>query len=212
MGAFTYPIYLFHFRDHALAKFVSIHAEILNRLSHLFSSLANYVFAHGELCDLPPCAETITSAWCFVHEIDTSRLDTNLIFIAMIVSRRTRHSHRHDRIHENPDRPISKGWVENRHISVTARRFLLHHDDVIKWKHFPHYWPFVRGIRRSSVNYPRKDQWREVLMFSLICAWANSWANNGDPGDFRRQTRSLWRHCNDSKLNKTYYALKQRTF
>ena len=20
------------------------------------------------------------------------------------------------------------------------------HDDVIKWKHFPHYWPFVRGI------------------------------------------------------------------
>ena len=23
------------------------------------------------------------------------------------------------------------------------------HDDVIKWKHFPHYWPFVRGIHRS---------------------------------------------------------------
>ena len=20
------------------------------------------------------------------------------------------------------------------------------HDDVIKWKHFPRYWPFVRGI------------------------------------------------------------------
>ena len=20
------------------------------------------------------------------------------------------------------------------------------HDGVIKWKHFPHYWPFVRGI------------------------------------------------------------------
>ena len=25
----------------------------------------------------------------------------------------------------------------------------LHHDDVIKWKHFPRYWPFVRGIHRS---------------------------------------------------------------
>ena len=24
------------------------------------------------------------------------------------------------------------------------------HDDVIKWKHFSRYWPFVRGIHRSS--------------------------------------------------------------
>ena len=24
------------------------------------------------------------------------------------------------------------------------------HDDVIKWKHFPRYWPFVRGIHRSG--------------------------------------------------------------
>ena len=22
------------------------------------------------------------------------------------------------------------------------------HDDVIKWEHFPRYWPFVRGIQR----------------------------------------------------------------
>ena len=26
---------------------------------------------------------------------------------------------------------------------------LLMHDDVIKWKHFPRNWPFVRGIHRS---------------------------------------------------------------
>ena len=25
---------------------------------------------------------------------------------------------------------------------------LLAYDDVIKWKHFPRYWPFVRGIHR----------------------------------------------------------------
>ena len=24
----------------------------------------------------------------------------------------------------------------------------VNHDDVIKWKHFPRYWPFVRGIHR----------------------------------------------------------------
>ena len=34
------------------------------------------------------------------------------------------------------------------------------HDDVIKWKHFPRYWPFVRGIHRSPVNSPHKGQWR----------------------------------------------------
>ena len=27
------------------------------------------------------------------------------------------------------------------------------HDDVIEWKHFPRYWPFVRGIHRSPVEF-----------------------------------------------------------
>ena len=42
------------------------------------------------------------------------------------------------------------------------------HDDVIKWKHFPCHWPFVRGIHLSPVNSPHKSQWRGALMFSLI--------------------------------------------
>ena len=63
---------------------------------------------------------------------------------------------------------------------------LCHHDDVIKWKHFPRYWPFVRGIHRSPVNSPYKGQWRRSLMFSLICAWINDWVNNAEPGDLRR--------------------------
>ena len=60
------------------------------------------------------------------------------------------------------------------------------HDDVIKWEHFSRYWPFVRGIRRWPVNSPHKCPWRRALMFSLICAWTNSWASNGDIGDLRR--------------------------
>ena len=32
------------------------------------------------------------------------------------------------------------------------------HDDVIKWKHFPRYWPFVQGIHRPPVNSPHKGQ------------------------------------------------------
>ena len=60
------------------------------------------------------------------------------------------------------------------------------HDDVIKWKHFPRYWPFVRGIHRSPVNSPHKGQWREALMFSLIYVWINGWVNNRKAGDLRR--------------------------
>ena len=60
------------------------------------------------------------------------------------------------------------------------------HDDVIQWKHFPRYWPFVRGIHRSPVNSPHKGQWRETLMFSLIYAWINGWVNNREAGDSRR--------------------------
>ena len=63
---------------------------------------------------------------------------------------------------------------------------LAHHDDVIKWKHFPRYWPFVRGIHRSPVNSPHKGQWCGALMFSLICVWINGWLNNREAGDLRR--------------------------
>ena len=60
------------------------------------------------------------------------------------------------------------------------------HDNVIKWKHFPHYWPFVRGIHRSPVNSPHKGQWRGALMFTLICARIIGWVNNRKAGDLRR--------------------------
>ena len=59
------------------------------------------------------------------------------------------------------------------------------HDDVIKWKHFPRYWPFVWGIHRSPVNSPHKGQWRGALKFSLICAWINGWVNKREAGDLK---------------------------
>ena len=67
------------------------------------------------------------------------------------------------------------------------------HDDVIKWKHFPRHWPFVRGIHRSPVNSPHKGQWRRALMFSVICVWTNAWTNHREA---ETSSRSLWRHCN----------------
>ena len=65
------------------------------------------------------------------------------------------------------------------------------HDDVIKWRHFPRYWPFVRGSHRSPVNSPHKGQWRGALLFSLIWVWINGWVNNREAGDLRRHRA----HC-----------------
>ena len=62
--------------------------------------------------------------------------------------------------------------------------FYFSHNDVIEWKHFPRCGPFVRGIQRSPVNSSHKGQWRGALMFSLICAWTDSWENNGDADDW----------------------------
>ena len=67
------------------------------------------------------------------------------------------------------------------------RMLTTFHDDVIKWKHFPRNWPFVREIHRSPVNFPHKGQWRGALMFSLIYVWINGWVNNREAGDLRRQ-------------------------
>ena len=67
-----------------------------------------------------------------------------------------------------------------------AFRDYTFHDDVIKWKHFQCYWPFVQGIHRSPVNSLRKGQWRGALMFSLICVWINGWVNNREAGGLRR--------------------------
>ena len=69
---------------------------------------------------------------------------------------------------------------------ASVTNVLAKHDDVIKWKHFPRYWPFVRGIHRSPVNSPHKGQWRGALMFTLICARINGWVNNCKAGDLKR--------------------------
>ena len=69
-----------------------------------------------------------------------------------------------------------------------------HHDDIIKWKHFPRYWPFVRGIHRPPMNSPHKGQWRGALTFSLI--WINGWSKQWRRRWFETPSRPFWRYCN----------------
>ena len=45
-----------------------------------------------------------------------------------------------------------------------------YHEDVITWKHLPHYWPFMREVHLSQVDSPhntRKGQYFRALVFSL---------------------------------------------
>ena len=72
------------------------------------------------------------------------------------------------------------------HVARCGRIWGIKHDDVIKWKHHPCYWPFARGIHRSPVNHPHKGQWRGALVFSVICAWMDAWVNKRAAGDLRR--------------------------
>ena len=65
-------------------------------------------------------------------------------------------------------------------------------DDVIKWKHFPCYWPFVRGIHQSPVNFPHKGQSLGALMFSLMCAWINGWVNNREAAQIAKFMGPTW--------------------
>ena len=84
-----------------------------------------------------------------------------------------------------PSHDQTLAWLKwrSRYVSVV---WLESHDDDIKWKHFPRYWPFVRGIHRSPVKSPHKGLWRRALIFSLICVWINGWVNNREAGDLRR--------------------------
>ena len=62
--------------------------------------------------------------------------------------------------------------------------------DVLWWRHqmetFSALLALCAGNSPVPVNSPHKGQWREALMFSLICARINDWVNNREAGDLRR--------------------------
>ena len=67
---------------------------------------------------------------------------------------------------------------------IALDKFASYHDDVIKWKHFPRYWSFVRGVHWSPVNSPHRGQWRGALVFSLVSAWVSDWVDGREAGVF----------------------------
>ena len=58
--------------------------------------------------------------------------------------------------------PVKLVLRESHRTSLAAGQY---YDDVIKWKHFPRYWPLLQGIHWWLVNSPHKGQWRGALVF-----------------------------------------------
>ena len=69
-------------------------------------------------------------------------------------------------------------------------RWNMNHDGVVKWKHFPCYWPFAREFHWWPVDSPQSPVTRSVAVFFDPRLKKNGWANNRDAGDLRR----YWGH------------------
>ena len=69
------------------------------------------------------------------------------------------------------------------------------HDDVIKWRHFPRYWPFVRRIHRSrwiphtKASNAEFDVFFDPRLNKRLSKHSWGWW-------FKTPSRPLWRHRN----------------
>ena len=81
------------------------------------------------------------------------------------------------------------------HICVTKltapAKYMSSHDDVIRWKHFPRYWPLWE-IHWSPVNSPHKGQQCGTLMRSLMRSY---WSHY------------KWNYSNIFRIQHQFYTL-----
>ena len=89
-------------------------------------------------------------------------------------------------------------WIQMAYQFLASRpmesQWHTKHDDVIKWKHFPHYWPFVWGIHQPPMNSLQERQWWSFDVFFDLCL--NKRLSKHSGGWWvEMPSRSLWRHC-----------------
>ena len=79
-----------------------------------------------------------------------------------------------------------------------ACKIFMQHDDVIKWKHFPRYWSFLRGIHRPITgDFPAQrpvtrsfDVFFDLRLNKRLSKQRWGWW-------FETQSRPVLRHCNE---------------
>ena len=92
-------------------------------------------------------------------------------------------------------------YLYTRYVTISNQTTSFHvwyyHDDVIKWKHFPRYWPFVRGIHRSPVDTLNKGQCLKKRLSKQSWGWS-----------FETPSHPIWRHCN---VHTRYVTISNQT-
>ena len=83
------------------------------------------------------------------------------------------------------------------------------YDDIIKWKHFPCYWLFVRGVHLSPGEIPVKrpvtlsfDVYVDLHLTKQLSKQSRGWW-------FETPSRSLWRHFNEVSYEVLPFSLSQ---
>ena len=71
------------------------------------------------------------------------------------------------------------------------------HDHVIKWKHFPRYWPFVRGSPRWIPHTKASDVELWWVFYLRPC---RRLSKQSQGWWFETLSRPLWRQCNDPRI------------
>ena len=88
--------------------------------------------------------------------------------------------------------PSTKCWSACSGLDVLEEQ----HDDVIKWKHFPRYWPFVRGIHRPRWIPRTKASDAELWCFLWLHSLNKRLSKQSRGWWFETPSRPLWRHSN----------------
>ena len=81
------------------------------------------------------------------------------------------------------------------------------HDDVIKWKHFPRYWPFYEGNSPVTGEIPSQSpvtQSFDVFFDLRLNKWLSKQSKHRW---FEMPPRSLWHHCNGERPKMWTYVV-----
>ena len=165
--------------------------------SSWFSNLGTHMFGSGDIIKSKAwCGHINISLWNGLHRNETLfEILTNNDTVYMTIPTPNESRFRATALMNWRERLAYLEYVIYL-ITIAWHAYRIIHDDVIKWKHFPRHWPFVRGIHRWPMNSPHKGQWRGV--------------NDREAGEFRLH-RPLWRHSNDLTVHKGRKPFHQMT-
>ena len=89
-------------------------------------------------------------------------------------------------------------------------RIIVTHENVMIWKHFPRYCPFVKGIHHLPVDSPHKGPVTRTFDVFFDVRIHKRWTNSGD-ADIWDATALMWRHCSGTCVKWTKTKQQQST-